>query len=131
MIYRGQVLRPFDQNSNKTTVLLVDFGVTDVFSLSDMYKWDNAFASMPFQAIRCIIGNIQFADPSKKAAAKLAMRRLIENKNVNVHVLYNKAELIVKVSMDGIDVAESLIQQGHAIMKLMHLPYDDAPYFPA
>lgn len=88
-IYRAKLIAPFDEGTNSAEVIFVDYGLRHCTPLADMYKWEPAFANLPFQAIKFVIGDLKAMRHKSETRyqAKLALKRLILEKNVNVHVL--------------------------------------------
>lgn len=110
--YRGKILRQYEDSSDSIMVFLVDYGTAEFFSLSNIYKWEPAFAYLPFQAIQFIIGGIQAINSECKLKATVELKRLIEFQNVNIQVLGNTSDLIVKVLKDGMDISKELFKKG-------------------
>lgn len=116
MIYRAYVIGAYDSGSGKVTVIFVDYGNTSDVLLRNLYYWEPSFADLPFQAVKFVLAGIESSTNEKKMRAKLALKRLIFDRCVNVQIVENRilGQYLVTANIDGDNVADCLVRQGLA-----------------
>lgn len=104
-------------------VFLLDFASTHIVSNSNIRKYEDQYSTLPSQAIKVTISNIQFDKNKSIRYTSLGMellKRSIVGKCVPARIVKKGEWIEVKVyNSNGNDIGDFLVNEGYARPKML------------